>query len=85
MTGDTTQTQVSAWALLLSSYFRHGRLVGVNLDWEVSVWLTIVPLVKKSGTILLESVPLGVNLEDVKHDLEKVYYQASYYYSFSYY
>jgi zinc transporter 1 len=28
--------------------------------------------VKKSGSILLESVPLGVSLEDVKHDLEKV-------------
>lgn len=28
--------------------------------------------VKKSGQILLESVPLGVSVEDVKHDLEKV-------------
>ncbi|KFY03734.1 hypothetical protein V490_00094, partial [Pseudogymnoascus sp. VKM F-3557] len=27
---------------------------------------------KNSGVILLESVPLGVSLEDVKHDLEKV-------------
>jgi zinc transporter 1 len=34
--------------------------------------LTTLPPVKNSGTILLESVPLGVNLADVKHDLEKV-------------
>jgi zinc transporter 1 len=29
-------------------------------------------IVKNSGSILLECVPIGVSLEDVKHDLEKV-------------
>jgi Co/Zn/Cd efflux system component len=29
-------------------------------------------IVKRSGQILLESVPLGVSVEDVKHDLEQV-------------
>jgi len=29
--------------------------------------------VRSSGSILMESVPLGVKLEDVKHDLEKVF------------
>jgi hypothetical protein len=36
---------------------------------ERSLTLTTV---KRSGQILLESMPLGVSLEDVKHDLEKV-------------
>jgi zinc transporter 1 len=31
-----------------------------------------VQIVKNSGSILLECVPIGVSLEDVKHDLEKV-------------
>jgi len=34
--------------------------------------MLIFRVVKNSGSILLQSVPLGVNLEDVKHDLEKV-------------
>lgn len=29
--------------------------------------------VKNSGSILLESIPLGVNLEDIRHDLELVW------------
>jgi len=36
------------------------------------IMLSSLPLVKNSGSILLESVPLGVNLDDVKHDLEKI-------------
>jgi zinc transporter 1 len=35
-------------------------------------WTNIQIIVKNSGSILLESVPLGVSLEDVRHDLEKV-------------
>lgn len=31
-----------------------------------------IPPVKKSGKILLESVPTGINLDDVKHDLETI-------------
>ena len=34
--------------------------------------LLTVQIVKNSGSILLECVPIGVSLEDVKHDLEKV-------------
>ena len=29
--------------------------------------------VKSSGSILLESVPFGINIDDVQHDLEMVY------------
>jgi len=36
------------------------------------ILLSSLPLIKRSGTILLESVPLGVDPQDVKHDLETV-------------
>ncbi|KFY02927.1 hypothetical protein V490_00363 [Pseudogymnoascus sp. VKM F-3557] len=52
-----------------------GRLYadpGVSMGIAIMILLSALPLVKNSGTILLESVPLGVSLEDVKHDLEKV-------------
>lgn len=39
---------------------------------SVMILLTSLPLVKKSGLILLESVPTGVDLSDVQHDLEAV-------------
>lgn len=45
---------------------------GVSMGIAIMILLSALPLVKNSGVILLESVPLGVNLEDVKHDLEKV-------------
>ena len=41
----------------------------------VQVWQSyhsLVRLVKKSGIILLQSVPKGVNPQDVKHDIEQV-------------
>lgn len=45
---------------------------GVSMGIAIMIFLSSIPLVKNSGSILLESVPLGVSLEDVKHDLEKV-------------
>jgi zinc transporter 1 len=47
-------------------------------DPAVSMWIAImilisaIPLTKRSGKILLQSVPLGVNIDDVKHDLESL-------------
>jgi zinc transporter 1 len=47
-------------------------------DPAISMWiaimilLTAVPLTKRSGKILLQSAPLGVKIEDVKHDLEAI-------------
>lgn len=47
-------------------------------DPAVSMWIAImilisaIPLTKRSGKILLQSVPLGVKLEDIKHDLESL-------------
>ncbi|KFY67411.1 hypothetical protein V496_01602 [Pseudogymnoascus sp. VKM F-4515 (FW-2607)] len=45
---------------------------GVSMGIAIMILLSALPLVRNSGTILLESVPLGVNLDDVQHDLEKV-------------
>lgn len=47
-------------------------------DPAVSMWIAImilisaVPLTKRSGKILLQSAPLGVKIEDVKHDMESI-------------
>jgi solute carrier family 30 (zinc transporter), member 1 len=45
---------------------------GVSMGIAIMILLSSLPLVKKSGTILLQSAPQGVNHDDVKHDLEKV-------------
>ena len=55
--------------MILLSALPLGKLYLLSLFCQL---LTSWPLVRNSGTILLESVPLGVNLDDVKHDLEKV-------------
>lgn len=44
---------------------------GAGLGIAVMILLSSLPLVKRSGAILLESAPRGVDLGDVKHDLEK--------------
>ena len=47
-------------------------------DPAVSMWIAImillsaVPLTKRSGKILLQSAPMGVKIDDVKHDLESI-------------
>jgi zinc transporter 1 len=45
---------------------------GVSLLIAVMIVVTAVPLVKRSGEILLQTVPVGVDPIDVRHDLEKV-------------
>ncbi|RYP55428.1 hypothetical protein DL769_010180 [Monosporascus sp. CRB-8-3] len=39
---------------------------------SVIILLSSLPLVKNSGNILMQSAPKGVDLDDVKHDLEKI-------------
>lgn len=36
------------------------------------IFVSAIPLTKHSGTILLQSAPRGVDLDNVKHDLEQV-------------
>ncbi|KAL2375176.1 hypothetical protein RJZ57_000307 [Blastomyces gilchristii] len=45
---------------------------GVSLGIGILILVTAIPLVKNSGSILLDTVPLGVNLDDVQHDLETI-------------
>ena len=45
---------------------------GASMGIALMILLTALPLVKNSGAILLQSAPRGVDLGDVKHDLEKV-------------
>ncbi|PWY69867.1 cation diffusion facilitator family metal ion transporter [Aspergillus sclerotioniger CBS 115572] len=45
---------------------------GTSMGIAVMIMLSSVPLVRRCGIILLESAPSGVDLEDVKHDLEKI-------------
>lgn len=44
---------------------------GVSMGIAFMILLSALPLVKHSGAILLQSAPRGVNLDDVKHDIEK--------------
>jgi solute carrier family 30 (zinc transporter), member 1 len=39
---------------------------------SLMILLTALPLLRSCGTILLQSAPVDVNLDDVKHDLQKV-------------
>ncbi|KAI1518054.1 Cation efflux protein [Pyrenophora tritici-repentis] len=47
-------------------------------DPAVSMWIAImillsaIPLTKNSGKILLQSAPIGVKIDDIKHDLEAI-------------
>ncbi|KAF2970636.1 hypothetical protein GQX73_g2929 [Xylaria multiplex] len=45
---------------------------GVSTAISFLILLSSIPLVKNSGKILMQSAPRGVDLEDVKHDLEKI-------------
>ncbi|EOO03892.1 putative cation diffusion facilitator family metal ion protein [Phaeoacremonium minimum UCRPA7] len=45
---------------------------GASMGIAIMILLTALPLVKNSGAILLQSAPRGVDLGDVKHDLEKI-------------
>ncbi|KAJ3570336.1 hypothetical protein NPX13_g5766 [Xylaria arbuscula] len=44
----------------------------VSTAISILILLSSIPLVKNSGKILMQSAPLGVNFDDVKHDLEKI-------------
>ncbi|KAJ5170580.1 uncharacterized protein N7500_003363 [Penicillium coprophilum] len=45
---------------------------GVSMFIAILIILSSFPLMRRAGMILLESVPTGVDMSDVKHDLEKI-------------
>jgi len=44
----------------------------VSVAIALMIFFSSIPLVKKSGLILLESAPSGVKPQDIKHDIEKL-------------
>ncbi|GAB1318992.1 Cation efflux protein [Madurella fahalii] len=44
----------------------------VSMAISIMILLSAMPLVKQSGEILLQSAPRGVDLADIKHDIEKI-------------
>ncbi|KAF3910366.1 hypothetical protein ABW20_dc0100665 [Dactylellina cionopaga] len=44
----------------------------VSMFIAIMIFISAVPLVKKTGIILLDTVPAGVNPQDVRYDLEQV-------------
>ncbi|KAI1133710.1 cation efflux protein [Nemania abortiva] len=57
---------------LTSSPTRFYADPGVSTAISILILLSAIPLVKNSGKILMQSAPRGVDLENVKHDLEKI-------------
>ncbi|KAL2073251.1 hypothetical protein VTL71DRAFT_10575 [Oculimacula yallundae] len=45
---------------------------GVSLGIAIMIFGTAIPLVKSTGTILLESLPPSITLSDIRHDLESI-------------
>ncbi|KAI0014725.1 cation efflux protein [Xylariomycetidae sp. FL0641] len=64
---------VAALVIWLTDY--SGRFYadpGVSMGIALMILVTSLPLVWNSGKILMQSAPNGLELEDVKHDLEKI-------------
>ncbi|KAI4115248.1 MAG: hypothetical protein LQ338_007884, partial [Usnochroma carphineum] len=62
-------------ALVIHLTHSHSRFYadpGVSMGISFMILLSSIPLLKSSGNILLQSAPLGVDLDDVRHDLEKI-------------
>ncbi|KAF4957764.1 hypothetical protein FGADI_2896 [Fusarium gaditjirri] len=61
---------VLVWQLKGEGRYYADPAVGVFIS--LMILLSAIPLVKKSGVILLQTAPQGVNPEDVKHDIEMI-------------
>ncbi|KAK7998569.1 cation efflux system protein czcD [Apiospora marii] len=44
----------------------------ISMAIAIMIFLTAIPLVKNTGKVLLGHVPSNVNVEEVRHDIEKV-------------
>ncbi|OQE16760.1 hypothetical protein PENSTE_c023G04454 [Penicillium steckii] len=63
----------SALVIWLAKYDgRYYADPGVSVGIALMIMISSIPLIRRSGHILLESVPLGIDPSDVQHDLEKV-------------
>ncbi|KAG6006174.1 hypothetical protein E4U21_007284 [Claviceps maximensis] len=57
---------------LTDSPMRYYADPAISIFIAIMIFMTSLPLTKKSGSILLQTAPLGINIEDVKHDIEMV-------------
>lgn len=51
---------------------RHYVDPAISVLIALMIFLTALPLVKRSGAILLQIAPGGIDVEDVRHDMEMV-------------
>ncbi|KAJ6112304.1 cation diffusion facilitator family metal ion transporter [Penicillium sp. IBT 18751x] len=64
---------ISALVIWLTAYpARYYADPAVSMAIALVILTTSIPLVRSSGKILLESVPSGINLDDIRHDLETI-------------
>ncbi|CAG8219573.1 unnamed protein product [Penicillium salamii] len=64
---------ISALVIWLTTYpNRYYADPAISMAIALVILTTSIPLVRSSGKILLESVPSGIDLGDVKHDLETI-------------
>ncbi|KAK7750794.1 hypothetical protein SLS62_007193 [Diatrype stigma] len=64
---------IAALVIWLTSYdARFYADPGVSMGIALMILLSSLPLVKNSGKILMQSAPKGVDLDHVRHDLEKI-------------
>ncbi|CAG8237899.1 unnamed protein product [Penicillium salamii] len=64
---------ISALVIWLTTYpNRYYADPTISMAIALVILTTSIPLVRSSGKILLESVPNGIDLGDVKHDLETI-------------
>ncbi|EEA26156.1 hypothetical protein TMatcc_005595 [Talaromyces marneffei ATCC 18224] len=64
---------ISALIIWLTTYpARYYADPAISMAIAIVILSTSIPLVRNSGRILLESVPSGINLDDVRHDLETI-------------
>ncbi|KAL2832438.1 cation efflux protein [Aspergillus cavernicola] len=64
---------IAALVIWLTQYeARYYADPATSMGIAAMIILSAFPLVRQSGLILLESAPNGLNLADVKHDLEKI-------------
>ncbi|KAF5123556.1 Cobalt uptake protein COT1 [Metarhizium anisopliae] len=61
---------VIIWKLDSPARYYADPAVGIFI--AIMIFLTAIPLTKKSGSILLQIAPGGIDVEDVKHDIEMI-------------
>ncbi|KAM7206821.1 cation efflux family protein [Naviculisporaceae sp. PSN 640] len=62
----------SLFIWFMTSESRYYADPAVSVAISLMIFMTALPLVKKSGAILLQGAPRGIEITDVRHDLEMI-------------